>query len=505
MITSKITKETNIIKDTFQEIADIVTPTMGAKGCLAVIQSEMGHPILTDDGVTVAKSLRYEGMKSIVASSMIEAAHNTEKIAYDGTTLTVLLTNELYKVGVKLIEAGLHPQNVAQIIEGECKYILSHMKPMDIEFNAERAQSLALLTTKMPAVAALVAEAYNHSNQLNVMIEMERVEPLHSVEHTDGMLLTEGYYVDSFTALCNSGNTTDFLNARIVLLAEGMMTQNDLIQFFNSIPGSNIKDNFVFVIAKTFNPESLKMLLDMLVQNQMKFQFIFINEANPNEIFLDLAAYTGGSIQDASRGTTNYKFQNAGFTPHIVIKKNETIISKNNLKDVSEAINQRLEEYNKENSEYKYNLSQTRQYTITQRIANLTGGVTKIKLALPTITEFSTIRLKVDDGVGAVRCAIKNGLVLGGGKYLYDWAKDSNIIVIEKALRAPLETITKNAGLAIEELEVGLIGYNVNTGAKANLVEEGILDSFDSIYHAFNNASSIACNYLKAFIIIQKD
>jgi chaperonin GroEL len=113
------TSNTQTIKKTFQKIADIVTPTMGAKGRMAIINDEFGRPILTDDGVTVAKEYLHQAdtFKKMVAISMIEASANTEKTAFDGTTLTVLLTDEFFKAGLKQIKKGKHPQVVADRLE----------------------------------------------------------------------------------------------------------------------------------------------------------------------------------------------------------------------------------------------------------------------------------------------------------------------------------------------------------------------------------------------------
>ena len=158
----------------------------------------------------------------------------------------------------------------------------------------------------------------------------------------------------------------------------------------------------------------------------------------------------------------------------------------------------------------KYTLGSIRENQITRRLANLESGVTKIKIAVPTITEYMTIKLKLDDAIGAVKCAIKNGVLIGGGKALYNLGI-TTFKELRKPLTAPMKTIIKNSGLKVGLSDSLLIkanpeiGINVKTGEVVNLIGDGIIDSFDSIDKALENAVSIAANYLRAYIIIKKD
>ena len=504
------TSNTHIIKKTFQKIADIVTGTMGAKGRMAVINDEFGRPILTDDGVTVAKEcLHLEGFEKMLAIAMVEASSNTEKVAYDGTTLTVLLTNELYKQGLRWVKRGMHPQIAADrlltlVNQVRQQLIVNKFKP-----SKEQIQQLATITTKIPLIGELVAKAYDKAgDSMNVIIEHDRKELNHSIEHTDGMIINAGYFTKELGQLCNDGDKTVFTNAHLVLLAEGQLTQIDLSNFFKSIPQDNIKDPFVFFITNAFNPESMKMLLDTLISNQITFQMVFLNEANPEEVFLDIAAKTDGLIQSSALGTSEYLFNYCGLADSITIEADKTTIIRNTID--KKKLESRIQDYKKEIKDKKYTLGSIRENQITRRLANLESGVTKIKIAVPTITEYMTIKLKLDDAIGAVKCAIKNGVLIGGGKALYNLGI-TTFKELRKPLTAPMKTIIKNSGL-----KVGLsnsllikanpeIGMNVKTGEVVNLIGDGIIDSFDSIDKALENAVSIAANYLRAYIIIKKD
>lgn len=500
------TSTTNIITQTFQKISDIVTPTMGAKGRMAILQDEFSRPILTDDGVTVAREcLTLDGFEQMVAKSMIEAAVNTEKTAFDGTTLTILLTNEFYQQGLRWIKDGMHPQTAADklqcLIEGVRRELMSQTIPP----TPERVRALADITTKIPLVGELVHKAYLESGKaMNILIEHDRKETEHSVETTQGMVLDAGYFSNEMRQLCNEGDKTVYKNAHMVLLAENMLSNIAINNFFMSIPHENISDPFVFVMTKAFNPEALKMLLDTLVENKFTFQFIFINDSNPEELYLDIAAKTSGLIQSATFGTSNYTFEHCGLAD-VTIELDKTTIIAEGDKD---RIKIRVEMYEKELKDNKYNTGLNRFNTITKRLASLSTGVTKIKLACPTITEYMTLRLKLDDAIGAVKCAVKHGLVIGGGKTLYNLSNREKFADIKTPLQKPMIKILENAGIPYKEKKFRKLGYsqgyNVRTGTLVDLTQEGIIDSFDSIDTAIKNAGSIASNYLRAYILIAK-
>ncbi len=498
------TASPKIIAETFQKIADMVVPTMGAKGRMAVIQDEFSRPILTDDGVTVAKqAFDFEGFEKMVALSMIEAANNTEKTAFDGTTLTVLLTNELYKQGLKWIKKGMHPQVAAdKILEfvGKAK---EELKKYRIKLTENQVANLCTIVTKIPAVGALVAEAYRKSSgTMNVVTEHERVKEESYVEFTSGMMIDSGYMSESLKSLCNEGDKTVYSSPYIAVLKEGIFTQLDTQNFFSSIPQNEISKPFIFIISHKFNPESLKLLLDTLAENKFKFQIVFINDVAQEELFLDIAAYTGGTAQDAVNGTV-FTFESLGTAKGIIVEQNKTTIIAD--KPNGKALAQRIKSYRKELDEKAYTTGVNRNNMITRRLANLESGVTKIKIFAPTVTEYMTIKLKLDDAIGAVKTATKKGIAIGAGKAL--WNVSFDIPELKDVLRSPLYTILKNAGIkpSKETLKQNSRAINVVTKEEVNLTEAGIVDSYASIETSLTNGASIAANYLRAFILIKKD
>ena len=500
------TTDMKIVGKTFQKIADIVTPTMGAKGQLAILKDEFSRPYLTDDGVTVAKEcLHMEGFEQMIAISMIEAASNTERTAFDGTTLTILLTNEFYKAGMKLIKKGKHPQEAADEIIASVKTVLEALKNQRIKITEENdhlIKAVANITTKIPEIGELVYQAHTFAGDaMNVIIEHDRKNPQSSIEHVDGMVIDSGYFSESLRDLCGEDGKYVAENAKLILLAEGILTPTGIRTFFGSI--QNKTEPLIFIVDKNFNPESMKLLMDMLVENKLPFMFVFINDSKPEEIFLDIAAKTNGKIQSATIGTTDYKLDYAGTAKKIIIEQDKTTIIASGDKD---AISKRLKAYQHELDENKYTVGFIRNDVITRRMSNLDKGVTKIKLACATVTEFRTIKLKLDDAIGAVRCALRDGVVLGGGKTLY---RISGIVpYLKDALKAPAITIIKNAGLKVPNEEImkdKWRGLDVKLKCTVDYLQQGIVDSYTSVEKAIINAESIATSYLRGYILIKQD
>ena len=145
----------------------------------------------------------------------------------------------------------------------------------------------------------------------------------------------------------------------------------------------------------------------------------------------------------------------------------------------------------------------------TKRLGALENGIVKIKVGVPTVTEYQTLRLKLDDAIGAVRKAFETGIVLGGGKTLYNIANENKFLHTSRALRAAFEQVCKNAG--IKNIPRGLldkdknIGVDVTTNKTVNLIASGILDSYASIDEALKNAGSISCSYIRTNCIIRKE
>ena len=509
------TVDIEVIGKTLNKAYDLVTPTMGPRGRLAILADPFSRPYLTDDGVTVAKELlkldnQFERM---VAISICEAAGNTEKAAFDGTTLTVLLVKELYECGMKLVKQGVHQQIAADIVKSRCENAVKLLKNSCIKItdaNKEHLiKSVSYITTKIPYIGELVYEAAKKAGDaMNIAIEHDRTIPESVVEHVDGMVVNSGYFSKELGKLANNEKGVWIRdNAKIFLLAEGILTKNGLNNLFKSI--TNPKQPLVFAFSANHNPETIQQLIENLSANHLDFMIMFINEGNADEIFLDIAAKTNGMVQSATFNTTDYTYDHAGTVDHIEIEIDKTTII---AKGDEEAIKNRMSAYKRELDENKFTTNLVRADVINRRMANLGAGVVTIKLACQTVTEYRTIRFKLDDAIGAVRCTMRDGVLPGCGKAMYYLTKPdtaNEVAEITDALKAPMKKILANAGYGMpsDEYLYKLYenGIDATNNAEVNLYDEGILDSYASIETALKNAASIACDYLRAYILINEN
>lgn len=507
MLSYKTGKECReLVRETFQEVADLVTPTMGAKGLYVAIDNDFGKPTLTDDGVTVAKeAAKMDGFKKMIAMDMIEAASNTEKEALDGTTLTVLLTNELYKIGMEKIDAGEHPQVVADHIQEDIRVVRGMLKKEKMKMNSRYVRHIANISTKIPEIGDIVTRAYRECGKdMNVLIEHDRDVMGMRIEHTSGYTMESGFMTDAMRNLCSDGEKWEADNCYVVLMKEGIMTQAGINKFFQSIPAECVDKPFLFVLNPNFNPNTLRLLIDTLISNKFKFQFVFVNEAKMDDVYMDCAAVCSGIVQDASQGVGEYEFKHCGKVGHVSVEIDKTIFSF----EENDRVAERIKVYKDKLAKDRYKLNQVDRVLYERRLGSLTNGIVKIKVGVPTVTEYKILALKLDDAIGAVRKAFKFGIVLGGGKALLNVSKNlSTQCWVTPVLEKPSETICKNAGVSIDWRSNAEhnVGMDVTQNKLVDLKAQGILDSYLSIDEAIKNASSIACAYLRTNTIMQKE
>lgn len=484
------------VNTVFKNINDLVVPSMGAKSLYAVINDPMGQPTTTDDGVTIAKSIgNMRGYHQMVAKSIIEAAHNTEKEAYDGTTLTILLTYEIFKTGLAMIrEGGFHPQETAEYLANEFMKVAYDIKKIDMK--PEMVKSIATISTKIPVLGEAIEAAYKKAGEgMEVFIEHKpnNGEKI-SLVHTEGMSLNSGYQMQQLAEM-----TTDAKVAKLALLKDGGLSQVDLMNFFESIPDGE-KTPIIYVVTRDVNPEAMRIIIDTHQKNQLPFNFLWITEALVDDIYLDLAMASGGKVRDRKSGVREYNYAMCGTVENLLM-----YIDKSSMTGTHEA-DSRIEYYNKILKDEDRKLQPMQVFLYEQRLASLKSGIVKLQIAAATQFEFTTIKLKLEDAIGAVRKSFEKGVVLGGGKALYNLTGTQKYdSAIQTILKEPHRRILKNAGLEEATYRVQREGIDVTTGKKVNLDDAGILDSYESVFQAIKNAVSISSNYLRAYALIKEE
>jgi chaperonin GroEL len=482
----------DLIRDTFKEVHDLVVPTMGAKGLMAIINDPFGQPTLTDDGVTVIKSLQhFEGFKQMILKSMIEAAHNTERLAFDGTTLTVQMLWKLFELGYEQIRAGEHPQVVADTIYETVQKILDKLEPIPME--PEMVKHVAAIATKIPELGEVMERVYDVAGKdMNILIAHGQGAKGIKIEHSDGMVLNSGYMTPAL-----KDNGTEFKDARVALLKTGSFSKQSVNQFFGSI--TNLETPIVYVVTPDFNPEAMRIIIETSMNNNMTFQFVFLNEGGTEDLYLDLAALTGAKIQDPAYGIKEYTYDMCGKVELIKINQFNTVI--NNPSNFR--VEERIEKYKEKLESDKYKLSEREKMMITNRLGSLTNKLVKLWVGAPSILEFSAIKLKLDDAIGAIKKAFEQGVVIGGGKALYNLRNEFKEFA--EVLEAPHRQILQNAGLEVPDYRTSAWGVDVVSGKKVEYLKHGVIDGYASIRESLINASSIATGYLKAYTLIREE
>ncbi|MDD4068899.1 MAG: TCP-1/cpn60 chaperonin family protein [Candidatus Izemoplasmatales bacterium] len=523
----------DIIDQTINKLAGIVIPSMGAKGRMALIErGAFDKPLITDDGVTIAK----ESMKVFtheerpIYSLCIEALHNVEKTAFDGTTLTILMIKAFHQYAKRLTKEGVDQQLVSEAVlkrASEIVKILDEMKMTEV--TPEIIENVATVATKIKQIGKMIAETHKIAgNEMNIVIQHDQSKGdyIHTIKAEDGYVLEdEGYHLDenvNFTT-DDKRSYTEYEHARLVFLSSGGFEFQPMLNFFKSLPTEDVPP-LIFFLPKQYDANTLLNILNIMIESNkkfaetgqesriMRFQFVYLHKNTSDRKFRDLAAYTNGVIQDEVLGTKDYKFENCGFAKKIIIYKGRTIILKEDQKNNAFAVDARVKEYNEYLERNKFQLMEVDRVDIIKSISALTSSIVKIMLAVPTRSEYEFLKLKFDDAIGTVKMTIRNGYLLGGGKSLFNVGKgfysQKNKEILE-ITQAPIKQITSNAGYKFKDvLKSGkLIGedyiFNVMKGKWEPASEEGIYDSYEAYRSAILNASSVVSQLILTYVYIK--
>jgi len=520
------TFDLNVIGNTIKKLNDMVTPSMGAKGRMAIIdRGSADKPLITDDGVTIAKESRraFSQIEMPVYTLCIEAMHNVEKTAFDGTTLTILLTREFYKYAEALLAKGYDNHIVSEKVQEFAQRIIAHLKDYrQKEINPRIVETVATVSSKMPIIGKMIAEAFKYAgSDMNVIIEHDRKKGdyQHAIVKDEGFVLDmEGYYGDEFSVLTTDEKRTktEFNNARLVLLSSGSLEQDYAKGFFASIPSDKPIPPLVFFISRNFDAKSLQYIINTLVNTNktfdkdgrtlIQFQFVMLDSGTADRRFLDIAAYSGATIQDNTLGTKAYRFEHCGYAKKIIIEKLKTIIVKPDDLDNRVAIDNRIDSYNQFLESRKFNLGEADRVDVKKSIAALSNGVVKILVATPTKSEFELIKLKMDDAIGTVVKVCSTGYIKGAGREIYNFKFQESLTKEEEELcTAPMRKILENAGHKFDSKAFDrdkAIIYDVKQKCYTPYDEAGIYDSFEAYRQAVTNSSSIVSQLILGYVYI---
>jgi len=487
-------------------LADTVKVTLGPKGRNVVLEKSFGSPLITNDGVTIAKEIELEDhFENMGAKLVSEVASKTNDIAGDGTTTATVLTQAIVREGIKNVTAGANPIGIRRGIEAAVAAAVEALKNNAIPVaNKEAIAQVAAVSSRSEKVGEYISEAMEKVGKDGVITIEESRGMETELEVVEGMQFDRGY-LSQYMVTDSEKMVADLENPYILITDKKISNIQEILPLLESILQSNRP---LLIIADDVDGEALPTL----VLNKIRGTFNVVAVKAPGfgdrrkAMLEDIAILTGGTVitEDLGLELKDATIEALGQAARVTVDKDSTVIVEGAGKP--EAISHRVAVIK---SQIETTTSEFDREKLQERLAKLSGGVAVIKVGAATETELKEMKLRIEDALNATRAAVEEGIVAGGGTALVnvipavadleltgDEATGRNIVL--RALEEPVRQIAHNAGfegsIVIDRLknaEVGT-GFNAATGEWVNMIEEGIIDPVKVSRSALQNAASVA-------------
>lgn len=496
------------MKEGVQALAHAVKVTLGPKGLNVVLDKSFGDPLITKDGVTVAKEVELKGKFENMGAQMVKAvASKTSDIAGDGTTTATVLAESIVLEGIKAVAGGMNPMDLKRGIDKAVKAVIEELKKLSKPCSDDKsiAQVGTISANSDDAIGNIIAEAMKKVGKEGVITVEEGSGLDNELEVVEGMQFDRGYLSPYF--INNQQNMSVELEAPYILIVDKKISNiRDMLPLLERIAKSGKP---LFIIAEDVEGEALATLVVNNMRGIIKAAAVKAPGFGDRRkaMLQDIAVLTGGKVISEEIGLTleGAGIEDLGTAKKIVVTKdNSTIIDGSGKSgDIKARIETIRREIDIATSDYD-------REKLQERLAKLAGGVAVIKVGAATEIEMKEKKARVEDALHATRAAVEEGVVPGGGVALIRTIKalkdlkgsnhdqDVGITIIRRSLEAPLRQIVSNAG---EEASVvlnkiaenkGNYGYNAATGEFGDMVAMGIIDPTKVTRSALQNAASIA-------------
>ena len=487
-------------------LADTVKVTLGPKGRNVVLEKSFGSPLITNDGVTIAKEIELEDhFENMGAKLVSEVASKTNDIAGDGTTTATVLTQAIVREGIKNVTAGANPIGIRRGIEAAVVAAVEALKNNAIPVaNKEAIAQVAAVSSRSEKVGEYISEAMEKVGKDGVITIEESRGMETELEVVEGMQFDRGY-LSQYMVTDSEKMVADLENPYILITDKKISNIQEILPLLESILQSNRP---LLIIADDVDGEALPTL----VLNKIRGTFNVVAVKAPGfgdrrkAMLEDIAILTGGTVitEDLGLELKDATIEALGQAARVTVDKDSTVIVEG--AGNPEAISHRVAVIK---SQIETTTSEFDREKLQERLAKLSGGVAVIKVGAATETELKEMKLRIEDALNATRAAVEEGIVAGGGTALAnvipavaaleltgDEATGRNIVL--RALEEPVRQIAHNAGfegsIVIDHLknaELGT-GFNAATGEWVNMIEEGIIDPVKVSRSALQNAASVA-------------
>ena len=487
-------------------IADTVKVTLGPKGRNVVLEKSFGSPLITNDGVTIAKEIELEDhFENMGAKLVSEVASKTNDIAGDGTTTATVLTQAIVREGIKNVTAGANPIGIRRGIETAVAAAVEALKNTAIPVaNKEAIAQVAAVSSRSEKVGEYISEAMEKVGKDGVITIEESRGMETELEVVEGMQFDRGY-LSQYMVTDNEKMVADLENPYILITDKKISNIQEILPLLESILQSSRP---LLIIADDVDGEALPTL----VLNKIRGTFNVVAVKAPGfgdrrkAMLEDIAILTGGTVitEDLGLELKDATIEALGQASKVSVDKDSTVIVEG--AGNPEAIANRVAVIK---SQIETTTSEFDREKLQERLAKLSGGVAVIKVGAATETELKEMKLRIEDALNATRAAVEEGIVAGGGTALVnvipavealeltgDEATGRSIVL--RALEEPVRQIAYNAGyegsIVIDRLknaEAGT-GFNAATGEWVNMIEAGIIDPVKVSRSALQNAASVA-------------
>ena len=489
-------------------LANAVRVTLGPKGRNVVLGKRFGAPVITKDGVTVAKEIELKNKYENMGAQMVrEVAVKTNDKAGDGTTTATVLAQAIFREGVKNVAAGANPMSLQRGIQLATDKVVAELERMSKKIKSkEELTNVATVSANNDRhIGELISEAMDKVGKDGV-VTVEESKTLHTeLDIVEGMQFDRGFLSPYFVT--NSDRMEAILDEPYVLLYDKKISAiRDLLPLLEQTAGAG---RALLIIAEDIDGDALATLVVNRLRGTIKVCAVKAPAFGDRRkaILEDLAILTGGRVitEDLGIKLENVTLEDLGTAKRVIVDKETTTIVEGG--GDSKAIQGRVAMIRAQIAETTSDYDKEK---LQERLAKLAGGVAVVKVGAPTEMAMKEVKMRVEDALNATKAAAQEGIVVGGGVALLRAAKvlenhdhedpdvRTGVKIVQRALQEPLRRIAENAGtegaVIVGEVEQvkGNKGYNAVTGEIEDLAAAGIIDPTKVVRTALQNAASIA-------------
>lgn len=489
-----------------EKLADAVKVTMGPRGRNVLLQKSFGAPTITKDGVSVAREIELKDtLENMGAQLVKEVASKTNDEAGDGTTTATVLAHSIFKEGLRNVTAGANPISLKRGMDKACEAILAELKKSSkVVANKTEIEQVATISANSDsAIGKMIAEAMDKVGKDGVITVEEAKGISDELDVVEGMQFDRGYLSPYFVTNPEK-MIAEFNNPFILLYDKKISSLKEMLPILESV---NQSGRPLVIIAEDVDGEALATLVVNRLRGSLHIAAVKAPGFGDRRkaMLEDIAVLTGGTVISEEMGMKleTAEFSCLGTASKVVIDKdNTTIVDGNGDNErVVARVNQIKAEISNTTSDYD-------REKLQERLAKLSGGVAVIKVGAATETEMKEKKDRIDDALGAVKAAVAEGIVIGGGAALIKASKKVNLDltgderigadIVLRAISAPLKQIAINAGFDAGVVINHIIasdddsGFNAATGEYVDMFKAGIIDPYKVERVALTNAVSVA-------------